>query len=380
VRYLHFRAWRLAAGLAAPLLLAGGLAGSAPAAAATAPCVSITGASPVALSTVDNTFTGVTEISSCDVWAAGFDIVSGQDQPLTEHWDGNSWTVIPSPGPSGSSSAVLEDVRAVSASDVWAVGSFVDSSGTQNTLAMNWNGSTWSVVPTPSPAGTFSQLKAVRAVSANNVWAVGSSFTNANGFSTLIEHWDGTAWTIKPSPPAAPNTSNLLNGLAVVSASNAWAVGSSSDATADHTLILHFNGTSWTRVANTPTPDDSDILRAVSATSASNAWAVGASSDNSKTLILRWNGTSWKPVASPSPTNDNDLRGVAATSTKNAWAVGFTATGTLILAWNGTSWARVPSPAGDQLNDVVATSALNAWAVGDTIGRGIRVPLAIHCC
>jgi hypothetical protein len=379
VRHLHLRAWRLAAGLAAPLVLAGGLAGSAPAAAAPAACVSITGSPPVAPSGADNTFTGVTEISACDVWAAGFDIVSGEDQPLTEHWDGNSWTVLPSPGPSGSSSAVLEDVRAVSTSDVWAVGSFVDSRGQQDTLAMNWNGSAWSAVPTPSPAGTFSQLKAVRAVSANNVWAVGSSFTNATGFSTLIEHWNGTSWTIKASPnPGAPATSSLLTGLAVVSATNAWAVGTTSDATNDHPLILHWNGTAWQPAS--PTLNGSFRLQAVAATSASNAWAVGASSDGTKTLILRWNGTNWKQVTSPSPTTDNDLRGVAATSGSNAWAVGFTATGTLILAWNGTSWTQVPSPAGDQLNDVVATSASNAWAVGDVLRGGIRVPLAIHCC
>src|SRR5437764_14283586 len=129
MRYLRSRAWRLAAGLAAPVVLAGGLAGLAPAAASAAACVSITGAPPVAPSSMDNTFTGVTEISPCNTWAVGFDSVSNADQPLTENWDGSAWTVIPSPGPSGASSSLLEDVRAVSASAVWAVGSFVDSNG-----------------------------------------------------------------------------------------------------------------------------------------------------------------------------------------------------------------------------------------------------------
>ena len=329
MRYLRSRAARLAAGLAAPLALAGGLAGLAPASAATAaPCVSLTGGTPFVPSTTDNTFTGVTEISPCDVWA---------------------------------------------------VGSFADSSG-QHTLALHWDGSQWSVVPSPNPANTFSQFRAVRAVSTNDVWAVGSSFSNATGFQTLIEHWNGTQWSVVRSPnPGAPSTNNTLLGLAVTSTSNAWAVGTSSTATADHTLILRWNGTQWSQVTS-PTPDGNDQLRSASATSASNAWAVGASSDGSKTVILHWNGTIWKQVASPSPTADNGLLGVAATSASNAWSVGFTGTGTLILAWNGKKWAKIPSPAGDQLNGVTAASASNAWAVGDALTGGVRQPLAIHCC
>jgi hypothetical protein len=361
-------------------VLAGGLAGLAPASAVTAaPCVSLPGAPPFAPSNTDNTFTGVTEISPCDVWAAGFDLAGGADRTLTEHWDGSAWTQFPAPSP-GPDGSVLEDVRAISSSDVWAVGSFADSSGQQNTLALHWDGSQWSMVSTPNPPNTFSQFRAVRAVSTNDVWAVGSSFSNATGFQTLIEHWNGTQWSVVRSPnPGAPSTNNTLLGLAVTSTSNAWAVGTSSTATADHTLILHWNGTSWTQ-ATSPTPDGSDQLRSASATSASNAWAVGASSDGTKTLILHWNGTSWKQVASPSPTADNGLFGVAATSASNAWSVGFTGTSTLILAWNGTKWAKIPSPAGDQLNSVAGISASNAWAVGDALASGVRQPLAIHCC
>jgi hypothetical protein len=230
----------------------------------------------------------------------------------------------------------------------------------------------------PSPGNGNNDLSGVAVISACNAWAVGSSFTNATGFSTLIEHWDGTAWTIVPSP-SPPATSNILNGLAVTSAGDAWAVGSAGNATSDLTLILHWNGTNWQQVTS-PTPGGSDVLRAVGATSASNAWAVGASSDGSKTVILRWNGTNWKKVASPSPAASNDLFGVTATSASNAWAVGFTGSGTLILAWNGTKWALVPSPAGDQLNDIAALSASNAWSVGDVTVGGVRRTLAIHCC
>ena len=160
MRYLRSRAGRLAAGIAAPLVLAGGLTGLAPAAAAAATCVSLTGAQPFVPSTTDNTLTGVTVISPCDVWAAGFFLSGGADRSLTEHWDGSSWTQVPSPSP-GPDGSVLEDVRAVSANDAWAVGSFADSNG-QHTLALHWNGSQLSVVSSPNPPNTFSQFRAVR--------------------------------------------------------------------------------------------------------------------------------------------------------------------------------------------------------------------------
>ena len=58
-----------------------------------------------------------------------------------------------------------------------------------------------------------------------------------------------------------------------------------------------------------------------------------------KTVILRWNGMAWTQVPSPSPgATFNYLSSVAATSTTNAWAVGGSDNGTLILHWNGTTW------------------------------------------
>ena len=89
------------------------------------------------------------------------------------------------------------------------------------------------------------------------------------------------------------------------------------------------------------------MLLGVVAVSARRAWAVGATGSGdgpTKTLVLRWNGTTWKKMPSPSPRPNGGLSGVAATSADNAWAVGYTASRshgseqTLILRWNGTAW------------------------------------------
>ena len=129
-----------------------------------------------------------------------------------------------------------------------------------------------------------------------------------------------------------------------------------------------------------PSPGSSglaDFLDGVSASSARRAWAVGDTSCGCGpgiSLILRWNGKTWKRVHSPTPGGGADLRGVAAISARRAWVVGAPAaatapTTTLILRWNGNTWRRVPSPsprASAGLAGVAATSARHAWAVGST--------------
>ena len=122
---------------------------------------------------------------------------------LIERWNGTVWTVQPSlnPGEYGNS---LSAVAALSPSNVWAVG-VADGNQTQ-TLIEYWNGTAWSVQPSPNPA-PVSQLKGVAGTSATNVWAVGDrnlGDSHPDRYHTLIEYWNGTAWSVQPSPNPAP--------------------------------------------------------------------------------------------------------------------------------------------------------------------------------
>ena len=174
-----------------------------------------------------------------------------------------------------------------------------------------------------------------------------------------------------------------LTGVAALSASNAWVVGSTGAFGGAGTLIAHWNGQSWTRT-RTPSPGQGDNLNGVAATSSRNAWAVGGELGG-KPNVEEQIG-SWQRVHSPSPAPDCELMAVAAVSARNAWAVGFadpsggdtryapaaggrvTIARTLILHWNGKNWQRVPSPNPDEgghLTGVTATSAGDAWAVGE---------------
>ena len=93
-----------------------------------------------------------------------------------------------------------------------------------------------------APAGSFrpGQLNGVAAVSARSAWAAGYT-----GNHTLMLHWDGKTWTHVPTP--SPGSDPEFLGVAATSADYAWEVGLSGD---DHTLIAHWDGKTWTRQAD----------------------------------------------------------------------------------------------------------------------------------
>jgi hypothetical protein len=251
----------------------------------------------------------------------------------------------------------LNGVVAISASDAWATGCTSCLTSTPRTLIVHWNGKAWDRMA--SPTGV---LSAVTATSATNVWAVGSTSSG----KALILRWNGKVWKQVPSPSHAGSG---LSGVVATSLGNAWAVGGS--------LILHWTGTAWTRVPSPSIKGDLVSLLSVAATSPRNAWAVGSTYSTvsgSQTLIESWNGKVWKRVPSPSTvSNGTGLSGVVALSTGSAWAVGCSECGlggyaeSLIERWNGKTWKQVavPSRAGNgDLFAVASVSTRSAWAAG----------------
>jgi hypothetical protein len=301
---------------------------------------------------IQQELTGVAYVSPTNAWAVGMATLRAGDETLIEHWDGSRWTVTPSPRPV--SGGMLWGVDAASANDVWAVG------GEVTPRIDHFDGSGWTVASAPDPSGGGSLLS-VSSSAANDVWAVGVA-----GANTLIEHWDGASWTIIPSPtPSGYYT--YLNGVAAISATDAWAVGFTwtlSDG--PQATIEHWDGSNWTLVT---APSSDTELNAVSASSGTDVWAVGeaaASSGNPSALVEHWDGTAWS--VEPVPSGQGPLSGVDAISTSNVWAVGPTGTagGTIADHFDGTTWSRVPSPkpiGGGQLIAVSGPGG-DVWAVG----------------
>jgi hypothetical protein len=286
-----------------------------------------------------------------------------------------TWHRVPAPNGAAGGYA-LNDVVATSTTDAWAVGSVAGRR--RQTFAMHWDGRAWSRVPTPnrSVPSADNELLGVAATSASNAWAVGSTYDHGVT-RTLILHWNGTRWTRVPSPNPGGNGYDSLEGVAATSASDAWAVGEYDKGGIDRPLTLHWDGLSWSKVRS-PTPSgsyDYAFLDGVAATSASDVWAVGfASGKPSRSIVLHWDGTAWTQVPSPSPGAKPTLFGVAVAGPSDVWAVGYHfhkgTIATLVLHWNGRLWTKVssPNPGGDfsynLLSDVAAVSPTNVWAVG----------------
>src|SRR5215469_8822014 len=133
--------------LAVPLLLAGVVAGISPVTAA----ARAGSQGPAASFTVSGALSSVAATSATNAWAVG----STGSGILTVRWNGTAWTQVASPAPAGSS---LSGVAATSATNAWAVG----STGSGKTLIVRWNGTAWTQVPSPSP-GTAAGLYGVAA-------------------------------------------------------------------------------------------------------------------------------------------------------------------------------------------------------------------------
>ncbi len=96
-----------------------------------------------------------------------------------------AWKVVSSPNV-GSGNNQLQAITAITSSDTWAVGSSApDSSSASQALIEHWNGTQWSVVSSPQPNGWTSDLTGVAAISGNDVWAVGSYVSNTGTFISL---------------------------------------------------------------------------------------------------------------------------------------------------------------------------------------------------
>ncbi len=349
---------------------------------------------------VRNYLYGVKALSPTDVWAVGYYCAancagnSQTDQTLIEHWNGTAWTQVASPDPSGRLDRLFA-VTATSATDAWAVGYYcasncLSANEVERTLVLHWNGTSWSQVTSPNPFSD--ELTTVTATSATDAWVVGYYCTAgclaAGGTEgTLIEHWNGTAWSSVPSPNPGPpgNTAGFLFGAGATGTGDAWASGTycasncGTPSQVYRNLIEHWNGTAWSKVA-APTPYGDPNLFNLSADSPADAWAVGYdnASSGSKSMVLHWNGTAWTEATSPNPGDPVLLYGVSSRSPTDAWTAGqyMNSTNflwhTLILHWNGSAWAKVPSPTpgsapnfhGRLLSQVSADSATDAWAVG----------------
>lgn len=313
-----------------------------------------------------NVLNGVQAISSHNVWAVGYFCKTDCADPRTQHdlilhWNGARWARVASPSPG--SGDVLTSVSAASASDIWAAGYYLGSGSAVPPLVLHWNGRKWARVP--FRIGTEVTLTAVSARSARDAWIAGFQQDPVTGRThALAAHWNGKAWRQVAIPH--PGSFDFLLGIAVKSATSAWAVGTYCAARCfrrdevDKATILRWNGKKWA-LAKVPAAD-SYVLSSIDVVSATDAWAAGLampSRNKIAPLVLHWNGKHWSTVTGVLAVAPLAL---AFGARNDGWGLA----NIVSLRWNGGKWRKVsiPAPETTSFTGASATSVDDVWAVG----------------
>jgi len=171
----------------------------------------------------------------------------------------------------------------------------------------------------------------------------------------LIEHWDGTSWSVVTSPVLVNGL--LLKGVSADAANDVWVVGGNT--------VLHFDGANWTHVLS----PSKVSLNTVSVLSPANVWGAGVGPGIyfPRATIEHWDGTAWSVVSSPNPTSRGNsfLEGIAAVAANDIWAVGGgVGVGAVTEHWDGKSWTILSTTSGVSLNGVAAHGDGTVVAVG----------------
>jgi len=212
----------------------------------------------------------------------------GTFHTIIEHWDGTMWTAVPHPSPR-SAYVNLASLSAVSSSDVWLVGNYLDRHDVSRPLAEHWDGTSWQVVETSNIGTRGTSLSGVAAVAWNDVWASGTVTVSDSRSRALLEHWDGVRWAA--IPPERAGKTSAFDGIAAPSVNDIWAVGSWSNSPdgGTRTLVEHSSGVAFTRVTSPNANDLDNRLLSVSESPDGYVWAVGfyQEPEINKTLTMR---------------------------------------------------------------------------------------------
>ncbi len=290
---------------------------------------------------------------------------------LVETWDGTSWTVTPSPSP-----AVMVQGVNVQYDELWSVSCTGPSfcmavgNGPSYPLAEVWDGSTWRVMSILGNPFSIPSYYGVSCTTPSACIAVGSVYNSYAGrLQAVVASWDGSSWTNETTPVLSDHAS--LASVSCNADGSCIAVGrSSSDSVSSnqyHTLIEARTTSGWV-VTPSPNPDVNNELHSVSCTSASSCIAVGGSGPGAaNSLIESYDGTQWSLTAAPNPTS-RMLNGISCVSATDCVAVGNDLPlRTVTESWDGIAWSSTPSPnpmSAQNLDSVSCVDTSRCVAVG----------------
>lgn len=274
-----------------------------------------------------------------DAWAVGYVLEEDTNRPVSFHWDGKEWALVPMPAlPANNVNSMtgvpdryaeLQAVTIVSENDVWAVGHYPQS-GVSTTLVLHWSGTEWKVVASPNVSGTDNYLYAVVSISEDDIWALGHTGDSPDKLPSLALHWDSESWQVADAPNLGPIIAASLDASKTLWVLNNVPTGGNPLASA----VRRVGSMTWDEV---PIPQlEQPALRSISALSTNNIWAVGVKWSGypsgakpneiaTRSLVMHWDGSNWTEVPGPDPAPIQSLEAVAVSPNSDVWIVGASA-------------------------------------------------------
>jgi hypothetical protein len=227
-------------------------------------------------------------VAGNDVWAVGGSNAAYNSPPIILHFTAGRWQVVPSPATNA-----LTGLAMTGSSAGWASG---PSTSQAKGALLRWNGTAWRPDTAALSGGEY--LWALAAAPGNQVWGVGSTHLPGAPFSM---HWTGRGWqpALVQWPGQGPDPD--LVSVSPIPGGTAWAVGYSGIAKpGGKAVIFHWSGTAWTVAWQLAEP--TGYLNGIGVVSATDAWSVGyvctaIGNDyrcaKNQFLALHWDGRTW---------------------------------------------------------------------------------------
>lgn len=258
--------------------------------------------------------------------AFGLAAAGGLVTPGTALASSSAWYQVYQPGVSGS----FYQTAALSTNNIWAVGRTYTTAGktVYHPFIRHFNGISWQAITIPGNPGFTADW--VSASAASNVWVGG--LRNSPAAMTMAYQWNGARWAKIPMPALTS-----LQGVTALGPNNVWAYGTSGTVPYD---IFHWNGSRWQHyLAN----NTDFVPQGISASAPNNVWVSGFAYSGSKQVVAayRWNGTAWHPASMPHPAFNNAGPNVTAVSPSSVWIGWYDNTASHALHWDGHQWHTV---------------------------------------
>ena len=197
----------------------------------------------------------------------------------TMTFDGQSWLHRDTPDPTWT----LAGVTCTSQSNCVAVGNINNTGYIDNarTLVVRWDGSGWDAERSPSAASGGSQLRSVSCSEADFCMATGFSIVVAPSLhaEAIAERWDGSSWSMVLSPSIQGSSTTALLGISCTGPDACTTSGLSMQGVAFSTarnLVERWDGSSWTFIDSPSAAGvTGDWLSSISCTSSIDCTTVG---------------------------------------------------------------------------------------------------------